>query len=71
LCFCVAVFLLLWSGQVPNSLLRYSMVLFPLWIALGQALVRRPMHAAAVFVVMGLLNGFLMVAWTLGKLITI
>ena len=71
LVFCVAVFLLLWSGQVPNSLLRYSMVLFPLWIALGQSLARRPLRMAFVFAAFGLLNGFLMAAWTLGKLITI
>lgn len=71
LVFCAAVFLLLWSGQVPNSLLRYSIVLFPIWIALGQALARRPLHAGFVFATFGILNGFLMVAWMLGRLITI
>jgi hypothetical protein len=68
---CAAVFLLLWSGQVPNSLLRYSMVLFPLWIVLGQSLSRRPVAAAFVLAAFAALNAFLMVAWTLGKPITI
>ena len=66
-----AVFLLLWSGSVPNSLLRYSIVLFPVWIALAQSLSRRPVAGAYVLVAFGLLDGFLMAAWTLGKTITI
>lgn len=68
---CAAVFLLLWSGSVPNSLLRYSIVLFPVWIALAQSLSRRPVAGAYVLVAFGLLDGFLMAAWTLGKTITI
>lgn len=69
--FCLLVFALLWSGQVPNSLLRYTIVLFPVWIALARWLQGRPMRTAITFAVFSLFNGFLMTAWTLGKLITI
>jgi hypothetical protein len=68
---CAAIALLLWSGQLPNSLLRYFIVLFPAWIALAWHLERRPVAIAAVFATLALVNGFLMVAWTLGKPITI
>jgi hypothetical protein len=68
---CAAIALLLWSGQVPNSLLRYFIVLFPAWIALAWHLDRRPVAIAAVFATLALVNGYLMSAWTLGKPISI
>jgi hypothetical protein len=68
---CVAMMLLLWTGQIPNSLLRYSIVLFPAWIALAWHLDARPVTSAAVFATFSLVNGFLMTAWTLEKLIAI
>lgn len=68
---CAAIALLLWSGQVPNSLLRYFIVLFPASIALAWHLDRRPVAIAAVFASLALVNGLLMSAWTLGKQISI
>lgn len=68
---CLAMFALLWSSALPNSLLRYSIVLFPAWIALAATLVPRPALAAGVFGSFALINGFLMAAWTLGRPITI
>jgi hypothetical protein len=68
---CVLIFVLLWSSQLPNSLLRYSIVLFPVWIAVARFLEHRPVATAGALGAMALLNGFLMSAWTLGKLITI
>jgi hypothetical protein len=68
---CLAMFVLLWSGQVPNSLLRYTIVLFPIWIGLAGALDRRPLATVVVFALMSLVNGALMVAWTLSELIAI
>lgn len=68
---CLLVFALLWSSQLPNSLLRYTIVLFPIWIAMGRFLAHRPVIAAGAIGAMAMLNGFLMTAWTLGKLITI
>jgi hypothetical protein len=68
---CLLVFLLLWSSQLPNSLLRYTIVLFPIWIAFAHQLERRPIAIASVFAAMAVVNGFLMTAWTLGKLISI
>jgi len=68
---CAGIALLLWSGQQPNSLLRYFIVLFPAWIALAWHLEHRPVAIAALFASLALVNGYLMSAWTLGKLITI
>lgn len=68
---CAAVLLLLWSGQVPNSLLRYSIVLFPIWIGLARSLDGHVLATALVLSTLALLNGFLMSAWTLGRLIAI
>lgn len=68
---CAAILCLLWSGQIANSLLRYCIVLFPLWLALARELETRPLALAATFGIFGLLNGWLMLAWTLGALISI
>lgn len=68
---CTAILLLLWSGQVANSLLRYSIVLFPVWIALARHLDGRAVATAAVLAAFAMVNGFLMSAWTLKWLITI
>lgn len=68
---CLGILLLLWSGQVPNSLLRYSIVLFPVWIALARCIDGRSLWVALVFSSFALINGFLMVAWTLGRVISI
>lgn len=68
---CLMILLLLWSGQIPNSLLRYCIVLFPIAIGLARHLDGRPLTSAVVFACFALLNGFLMTAWTLGNSITI
>lgn len=62
---CLGILLLLWSGQIPNSLLRYSIVLFPVWIGLARLLDGRGMATAVVLAAFALVNGFLMAAWTL------
>lgn len=69
--FCAAIFLLLWSGNVPNSMLRYSIVLFPIWIAVARYLEGRNIATMAALVTLAMVNGYLMVAWTLGRLISI
>ncbi|HUD41310.1 MAG TPA: mannosyltransferase family protein [Dokdonella sp.] len=68
---CLAILLLLWSGQIPNSLLRYCIVLFPIAIGLARHLDGRPLTGAVLLACFALLNGFLMTAWTLGNSITI
>jgi hypothetical protein len=68
---CIGILLLLWSGQIANSLLRYSIVLFPVWIALARDLESRPKLMSLVFAAVSIINGFLMTAWTLGKMIAI
>jgi hypothetical protein len=69
--FAFAVFMLIWGGVVPNSLWRYSMVLFPAWIALAKATEERESMRMAMFAAMGLVGGFVMHAWTLQLKITI
>jgi hypothetical protein len=66
-----AILCLLWSGQIANSLLRYCIVLFPVWIALARELEDRPLALAAVIGGFALINGWLMTAWTLGAFISI
>jgi hypothetical protein len=68
---CATMILLLWSSSLPNSLLRYTIVLFPVWIALARHLEGRPLAAMTTVAVLATVNGFLMTAWALGKLITI
>lgn len=66
-----AILCLLWSGQIANSLLRYCIVLFPVWIALARELDNRPLALAGVVGGFSLLNGWLMAAWALGAFISI
>lgn len=66
-----AILCLLWSGQIANSLLRYCIVLFPVWIALARELEDRPIALACVVGGFALVNGWLMTAWTLGAFISI
>lgn len=67
----VVVFILVWGGVVPNSLWRYTMVLYPAWIALARALEHRDSMRLALIGALGLLGGFAMHAWALDFLVTI
>jgi hypothetical protein len=69
--FCLVVFFLIWGGTVPNSLWRYSMVLFPAWIALARLLESRESMRMALFAAIGLVGGFVMHAWALQLKVTI
>lgn len=69
--FCLVIFFLIWGGTVPNSLWRYSMVLFPAWIALARVLETRESMRMALFGAMGLVGGFVMHAWALHLKVTI
>lgn len=69
--FCLVIFILIWGGTVPNSLWRYSMVLFPAWIALARALESRESMRMSLFAAIGLVGGFVMHAWALQLQVTI
>ncbi len=69
--FCIAIFVLTWSGGVTNSMLRYTMILFPIWIAIARHIDGRAAWTAGVIGVLAMFNGFLMVQWTLGKVLSI
>lgn len=63
--YCVASFLLFWSNVLPQSLVRYALVLFPIYVALASATAARPLLLAIVAAGLAALNGMLMVAFTL------
>jgi len=68
---CLAVVLLMWSASITGSVFRYWLVLFPVWIALAKVLAPRPILSAMVFSGLASVNGVMMCAWTLQKLIAI
>lgn len=70
-CFCLAIFLLVWGGSVPNSLWRYSMVLFPPWVALGMQVADSRLLAGMICVLWLVAGSFLGWAWALGLLVSI
>lgn len=63
--FCLACFLLFWINVLPNSLVRYALVLFPIFIALARASAGRPLLLASIAATLAAVNGFLMVAFAL------
>ena len=69
--FCLSILLLIWGGSVPNSLWRYSMVLFPIWIGLA-LMIRSRLWAQ---ITLGLLflgvGAYMARAWALQELISI
>lgn len=69
--FCVALVVLIWTGQGTASVFRYWLVLFPVWIAVARELNQRPVLSAMVFSVFAMLNGLMVVAWILQSPIAI
>jgi Gpi18-like mannosyltransferase len=68
---CATLVLLVISGSVAGSLFRYGLVLFPIWIAVANALAPRPVLSALTFSALTLINAAMMSAWTLQKIIAI
>lgn len=52
------------------SFARYMLVIAPLWLVLAKLLADRPRAALTCIVVLSMLNGFMMVAWTLALQVT-
>jgi len=63
--FCLACFLLYWTSVLPNSLIRYALVLFPIFIGIARATAGRPLALASVAGGLASVNGLLMVAFAL------
>jgi len=61
--FCLAAVLLVLSGGAASAF-RYWIVLFPAWLALAQVMAGRPLLATLLLSIAGLLNVFLVYAWT-------
>lgn len=63
--FCLACFLLYWVNVLPQSLIRYALVLFPVFIALAHVTSKRPLALATLVAGLAAINGFLMVGFAL------
>jgi hypothetical protein len=64
--YCLASFLLVWSIVQPASLLRYGVVLFPIFVALARACAGRPLLLAMVAAGCAAINGLLAAGFALG-----
>jgi hypothetical protein len=60
---CLASFVLVWSNVLPQSLVRYAIVLFPIFIALAASTIKRPVLFAMVAAGLAGMNAFLTVAF--------
>jgi Mannosyltransferase (PIG-V) len=68
--FCFCSFVFFWSAAtVPNSLLRFVTILFPIYLGLARFLDGRPVEAASTLAALAAWNAALMVAWTLSDVI--
>ena len=65
--YCAANFALFWTGSLANSLLRYAIVLFPIFFGMSRAVAHRPILAAASLLVFALLDVLLMGLWAVGS----
>jgi hypothetical protein len=65
--FCASLILLMWSGTGGKSVFRYWLTIFPIWISVADALASRPIWSAMTFSILSMINGMMMVAWTLQK----
>lgn len=63
--FCLASFLLVWTSVLPQSLVRYPLVLFPIFVALAHASRGRPLVLATLASGLAAVNGLLTVAFAL------
>lgn len=69
--YCLANFLLVWSMTVPHSLVRYVIVLVPIYVGTARILAGRPRAYAALVAGLALISTLMMIAWSYGALIAI
>jgi Mannosyltransferase (PIG-V) len=68
--FCFCSFIFFWSAAtIPDSLLRFVTMLFPVYLGLARFLDGRPIAAAVTLAALAAWNATLMVAWTLKDLV--
>jgi hypothetical protein len=65
--YCAINFLLFWSGTQSNSLLRYSVVLFPIYFGIARVLAHRPLMAGIVLAASLFVDLLMMALWALGS----
>lgn len=69
--YCLVNFLLFWTGTTPNSLLRYSVALFPIFFGLARLIGNRPVVAGALLAAFATVNAVLMGLWALGSYVVL
>jgi Mannosyltransferase (PIG-V) len=70
--FCLCSLIFFWSvATIPDSLLRFVMILFPIYLGLARFLDGRPIAAAVTLAALAAWNGALMVAWVLSDIIAL
>jgi hypothetical protein len=71
LCVLAAFLTLLPLASGLTSFARYSLVALPLFLAAAKLLAPRPIETMAVLILLATVNGFMMVAWTLGMWVAV
>lgn len=69
--YCLACFILFWTGSLANSLLRYALVLFPIFYGLARVLLPYRIATGLLLLLLGLFNTVLMALWAIGSILTI
>jgi hypothetical protein len=70
--FCLCSLIFFWSvATIPDSLLRFVMILFPIYLGLARFLDGRPIAAAVTLAGLAAWNGALMVAWIWSDIIAL
>ena len=69
--YCLVNFLLFWAGTSPNSLLRYSIVLFPIYYGVARALADRRLAAAVLLADCLVIEVLMMRLWAHGSVLVV
>ncbi len=69
--FCLLNLLLFWSGSLEQSLLRYTMALFPIYLGLALFVGRRPVLLAVLIALFTTTNVLLLYAWESRNILSI
>lgn len=69
--YCLVNFLLFWAGTSPNSLLRYSIVLFPIYYGVARALANRRLAAGVLLLGCFAVQMIMMRLWAHGSVLVV
>lgn len=69
--YCLVNFLLFWMGTSPNSLLRYSIVLFPIYFGVARLITPRPVIAIVLLADCFAVETVMMLLWAHGSVLVV